>query len=278
MKYIALFLAGILLSGCGDKFDASSDSMIKISYNNIIKELDDPSAKGEFVRQFALYTQPYELFLCADGLSSDEFHGDPCTKKNDIESLHGLSYDQVVEAVSRHESEVIEMRRQAAKENLKSLHLSWIRTTEGIIQRDKDFVVFLKSSSLYGYPAVHFSFTNKSGRDVAGFWLCLNVTEVSTQADVASDCNEGKPSRIGGIIAPGKHYEDRMAHIEINQYMNRPGYSVTGYLTDIVSPNGSPIYPSMTTEAYSKYKELKGRYPDIFSELVSELGDAAWYN
>lgn len=268
MKSILILSLVLLLTGCGEKFDASSENMIKISYNNILKELEG-NEKNDFQRQFSLYTQVYELVLCMD---------DYCTEKNDIESLHGLSYGQVIDAVALHEEKIVSLRRQHVKSRLLSLHSAWKRTAEGIIQRDQDFVVFVGKGSLYGYPAVKFSFTNKSGTDLAGFWLCLNVKESETGKEVISDCNEAKPIHAGGIISHGKNYEDVMAHREITSYLNKPGYGVTAYLANLKTPQDEDLYPTMTNGEHDEYEALMNSHFDIFKEVEDEVGEAPWYN
>ncbi|KGD64265.1 hypothetical protein Y5S_02567 [Alcanivorax nanhaiticus] len=278
MKYMILGFLAFLLAGCGEKFDATSQSMIKISYNNILKSLDTPAEKGEFARQFNSYTEPYQLFICADGLGSDEISDDPCIEKNDIESLHGLSYDEVVETVAKHEAEVANINRQIVKANIETLHRAWKNTAEGIIQRDKDFVVSAEKASMQGLPAVTFSFTNNSKHTISGFWLCLNVTEVQTGNEVASECNDVKPFNVGRPIPPGNSYKDSMVHRKIGTYARNQNYRVTGFIANVVDPMGNEVYPAMTNGEYEEYKQLKNSHLDIFDEVEEEIGAAAWYN
>ena len=48
MKYMILGIIAFLLVGCGEKFDASTNKMAKISYNNILKEIEDEAKRGDF--------------------------------------------------------------------------------------------------------------------------------------------------------------------------------------------------------------------------------------
>src|SRR5690606_41859700 len=83
MKKLLLISFVVSLTGCGEKFDASSDNMIAVSYNGILKTLDG-AEKERFIQQYRSYTAVYE---------GPENPDDPGfnMQQNAIESLHGLS-------------------------------------------------------------------------------------------------------------------------------------------------------------------------------------------
>ena len=202
MKYMILGIIAFLLVGCGEKFDASTNKMAKISYNNILKEIEDEAKRGDFERQFSLYTKPYELNICMD---------DYCTEKNDIESLHGLSYSEVIEAVDSHEKKLYQLEREAAKLALERLHRRWLQSTSNIIQRDEDLALKLGNNirQTFSSRAVDFSFTNNSGNTISEFWVCFTATEIDTGEEVLSDCVQGlKRGSSYGTIKPGKVHRE----------------------------------------------------------------------
>ncbi|MEH6784623.1 MAG: hypothetical protein V7688_12135 [Alcanivorax jadensis] len=270
-RSIFLLMVSLGLAGCGETFDASSDSMTKISYNNILKEIDDEAKRGDFERQFSLYTKPYELNICMD---------DYCTEKNDIESLHGLSYSEVIEAVDSHEKKLYQLEREAAKLALERLHRRWLQSTNNIIQRDEELALKLGNNirQTFSSRAVDFSFTNNSGKTISEFWVCFTATEIATGEEVLSDCVQGlKRGSSYGTIKPGKAHRDDIYHWKLTGHLKNKKYSVHGDIRGALDQNGQEMYPTMSAEEVEEYRGLRGAYVDIFQEVESELGQAPWY-
>lgn len=271
MKYMILGFLAFLLAGCGEKFDASTESMTKISYNNILKELDDPAERGDFERQFALYTAPYELNVCMEGY---------CNEQNDIESLHGLSYSEVIETVASHEQKLYQLEREAARMALERLHKRWLQSTSNIIQRDEELAIQFGNNirQTFSSRAVDFSFKNNSGKEISEFWVCFTATEAATGEEVLSDCVQGlKRGSSYGTIKPGKVHRDDLYHWKLTGYLKDPNYTVQADIRGALDQNGQEMYPIMSSEEVEEFRSLRGAYVDIFDEVESELGKAPWY-
>lgn len=270
MKKILILTFALFLTGCGEKFDASTESMIKISYNGILADLEGEE-KENFVRQFDAYTDRY-----VDPFGGES--GDGSYEQNDIESLHGLSYGDVVDRVAEHEKNVQLLTDAKNVMHLTNLHVRAVASAKNMNELiDKFDVVFGRMGDAgfsfggfdaFGGGSVVVKISNTSEHTVKTADVCVNVVQASDSKDMGTYCYEVStqgipPNHSGaGIIA------DR----DIWEVIRNKQYKVTMYVAGAYDSHGTSLYPIMDDEDYSLYAGLKAKYPDELQDIVAEYG------
>lgn len=265
MKSILILSLALLLTGCGEKFDTSSNSMTKISYNNILKDIE-PQDRETFARRYEFYTKPYREVMCGE-----EGEVDVCIMQNDIESLHGLSYKEVIRTVEQHEIDVHKREAWIAEKRLKNYHLSFLQSMNSIDQQKKDMKVSMKSGYRGHNVVLWYSFKNESPGKIAEYSLCLEITEKSTGIQEIDECISLTPL---SPIAVGQEYlRYTLEGMSLAKAVDDPKYSVEMSVLFPIGPDGGYLYPTMSTENYEEYVALKNQYPEEFSKIVKEFGE-----
>lgn len=266
MKINALIfaiVACVFLVGCGEKFDASTESMIKISYNNILKDLD-PDERAEFSRQFDLYDTPFQTW-CEEGDGI-------CLDRLDIEALHGLSYGDVIDAVAEHERAVAKFQHDQDIATLRNLHVA-----QQIIDQNSRNIwgqVHVEVSSTWdgGYHYLVAKIINQSQFD-------LRYIKWTTRYKLPKD----------GKLVDRESIDDTRQLIkandvvEIRQYL---GYHKLEVANKVLPP--STVFETqveeyeptvqaagmlfMSSVDKANYERLQRQYPEEFEAIVEELG------
>ena len=264
MKSILILSFALLLTGCGEKFDASSDNMIAVSYNGILKSLDGED-KARFIKQYRFYTEVYE------GPEDPEDPGINM-QQNDIESLHGLSYSEVIERVEEHEAYAKSVARENDIAMLRSLHKEYLKTRENIMLAMKEFPVTIEPvKGRYGDIAgIKVEIENNSEAAITHFDLNIRATQRSTGEDIFANTtpvdNSDEP------LEPGYVQTIRFEHDELQSYFADKNYSVQSSITNIVSGDGRLIYGVMSDELFMEYASLMEAYPEEFEAIQDEIG------
>ena len=264
MKKLLLISFVLLLTGCGEKFDASSDNMIAVSYNGILKTLDGEE-KERFIQQYRFYTEVYE---------GPESPDDPGfnMQQNDIESLHGLSYSAVIDRVEEHEAYVKSIKRDNDLSLLRSLHKEYLKTRENILLAGKVSPVTVEAARdrYNNITGVKIDVENNSELAAIAFDLNLRATLRSTGEDVFS--NTSKVDNSDDPLLPGYVQTFRIQHDELEAYLDDKSYSVQGSIANVKTTDGRLTHSIMNDAAFVKYASLMEQYPEEFETIQDELG------
>lgn len=263
-KLLALVAMTILMAGCGETFDASTDNLIRVSYNGILKTLGGEE-KEQFIRQYQLYTEPYELPVDPNDPGID-------FAQNDIESLHGLSYGEVINKVAEHEDYLDKIGREKDLATLRMLHGIYLDNRENIMLSMKDLPVTLKpmSAKFLGTLAIKAELHNGTEHTIKDFSLSISVVQRSTGEQVYSttiyaDLNEDP-------MPPGYSYTSSFEEQKVQEFIQDKNYVVTGYLHNVTVDSGRLLYATMNDDTFMQYASLKRAYPEEFEKIRDELG------
>ncbi|MBQ0753275.1 MAG: hypothetical protein KBT87_11150 [Gammaproteobacteria bacterium] len=264
MRYVTLCFITVLLVGCGEKFDASSDNMIAVSYNGILNDLDEED-KDRFVRLYDLYTQPY------DGPYDPIEGGGIDIRQNDIESLHGLSYNAVISRVEEHEAYRRKIEREADIRSLEYLHKDYLDAQERITNFMKVFpaTVDLVMGPYSEVTGISFAVENGSESILTKFDINIKAIRRST-GEVALTISK-KAGLSKGALKPGYISSFTLQNDELQRYLKDKNYSVKGFITNMVADNGHPLHISLSNEFFREYGTLQLAYPEEFEALPREL-------
>ncbi|MQX52822.1 MULTISPECIES: DUF6694 family lipoprotein [Alcanivorax] len=254
-----------LLTGCGEKFDASTDNLIRASYNGILKSLGGEE-KEEFVRQYQLYTAPYELPIDPNDPGID-------IAQNDIESLHGLSYGQVIDRVAKHEEFLETLQRDKDIQTLTELHKVFLDSRANIKQSMKELPVTLAplGGDYMGVVAVKVELDNNASFAIEQFVLNVSITQRSTGEELFSDTKTADLST--DPLQPGYTYATSFGDQQIQEAFLNKNLSVQGYIYDVTTSDGRRVLSIMQDADYIQYASLQKTYPEEFMEIKEELGE-----
>ena len=264
MRSILILSLVLLLTGCGEKFDASSDNMIAVSYNGILKTLDGQD-KDRFIRQYRFYTEVYE------GPYDPEDPGINM-QQNDIESLHGLSYREVIDRVEEHVAYVESVSRDNDLALLRSLHKEYLKSRENMMLTMKEFPVTVQGvkGRYSDITASKVDIENNSDVIITEFDLHIRVIQRSTGEDAFGISDEVDLS--SEPLEPGYIQTITFQNEDLQEYFNDKNYSIQSSITNIMTGDGRLIYAIMGNESFIEYASLMEKYPKEFESIQDEIG------
>jgi len=240
----------IIILGCENpKFDATTEQMIKISYNKVLQSI--PEEKRRYFDELViLYVQPYEQ-------GGHE-------EKNSIENLHGMNAKEMLKVIEKHADLIADLNRQEDIIKLQSLTILAIR-------HDSLFDLFqsMKLGHEPHHNGVIVKISVSADYQVKGFTLYTRVENKNNEAD-------GKTIKkyvsIGGTENPLSNSNP----INLIQedftlaFFNKNGrYKYISWLDDVVTTEGPLRF--MTNEEKSEWELLSSRYPKEFSEMINKV-------
>lgn len=264
--HLLIFIAlTALLTGCGEKFDASTDNLIRASYNGILKTLDGEE-KVQFVRQYQLYTAPYELPIDPNDPGID-------IAQNDIESLHGLSYGQVIDRVAEHEEYLETLQRDKDLQTLTELHKIFLDSRANIMQSMQELPVTLEpmGGDYMGVVAVKVEVNNNADFTIEEFVLNVSITQRSTGEELFAGTKTADLST--DPLQPGYIYATSFRDQQIQEAFLDKNLSVQGYIYDVTTSDGRRVLSVMQDADYLQYSSLQEAYPEEFKDIQEELGE-----
>ena len=264
-KLLVLVAMTILMVGCGETFDASTDNLIRVSYSGILKTLEGED-KEQFIRQYQLYTEPYELPVDPNDPGID-------FAQNDIESLHGLSYSEVINKVVEHEEYLDKIGREKDLATLKMLHGIYLDNRESIMLSMKDLPVTLEpiEAKFLGPLAIKAELDNNTDYTIREFSLEVSVVQRSTGEQVYSTTVFAD---LGNDpLPPGYSYTSSFEDQKVQEVIQDKNHSVIGYLSNVIVDNGRLVYAKMGESNFLQYASLKRAYPEEFKDIQEELGE-----
>jgi|GEM_PF-1501264 len=264
-KLIIILLFAAFMTGCGETFDASNDNMIRVSYNGILETLDGKEEE-EFKRQYQFYIEQYEL---------PQDPEDPGINfaQNDIESLHGLTYGEVISKVAQHEQYVADIRKEEDLFMLRELHGLYLDSREKILSSMKDLPVTLEpmEARFLGPLAIKAELDNNTDYTIREFSLEVSVVQRSTGEQVYST---SVFADLGNDpLPPGYSYTSSFGDQKVQEVIQDKNYTVIGYLSNVIVDDGRRAYAKMDESNFLQYASLKRAYPEEFKDIKDELGE-----
>ncbi|MEH6784406.1 MAG: DUF6694 family lipoprotein [Alcanivorax jadensis] len=266
-KLLVLVAMTILMVGCGETFDASTDNLIRVSYNGILETLEGEE-KEQFKRQYQFYTEKYELPQDPEDPGID-------FSQNDIESLHGLTYGEVVSKVAQHEQYVADIRREKDLFMLREFHGLYLDSREKILSSMKDLPVTLEpmEAKFLGPLAIKAELDNNTEYTIRKFSLEVSVVQRSTGEQVYSTTVFAD---LGNDpLPPGYSYTSSFGDQKVQEVIQDKNHSVIGYLANVIVDDGRLVYAKMDESNFLQYVSLKRTYPEEFKDIKEELGEPA---
>ena len=247
MRNIILSLIAVFLVGCGERFDTTSEISTRTSYNNVLKKLKGEEQEA-FIRQFALYTKPYEKTDC--GIMNE-----PCTTRNGMDSLQGLSYEDVIAKVSEHEAHIQELAYRADLHELVQLHQEWQKVQRIPQESIKIFTVDLVPYTQWqGWRWTHWKLTNPTDHKIKGF-----TVHVKIESSVTGETIVNRYDKTYKGILPAETGSGYLFDLSVEKYLNDK-YVITKYLSDISFDGNKPMFVTMSYERSARYEALKSKY------------------
>jgi len=268
MKYMILGIIAFLLVGCGETFDASSETAVKISKNRIMKTLD-PNEAEQFEKDLVFFIAPYKTWAEeGDGYAMEW---------NDIEALHGVDDDDVIDIVTEHRENVEEFERGEDLMRLRNL-----LAAEKIIIDNQDDV--MDNVTVKAWTS--FEPSRKDNPDWGKYWIryeIKNGTDIPLGGVMMNVTFKGPDGTVKTSKVAKRVGLDPMSLEESGDYL---GAYERDDIDSVIDSNGTfeveviDVYPTarsqgrlvVSEQMLNQIDELSRMYPEEYHALLDEFG------